>query len=60
MPDITMCSSTDCKLRFKCDRSKDSGTRPSEVQAWCDYYKSGGIWIDEYEKLQCNYFKEKK
>lgn len=49
MPDISMCDSTTCPLKYKCYRNPASGTQPSEFrQAWfismeawgedCKYY----------------------
>ena len=53
MPDFTMCESNQCKLHFKCARSKDSGTRPSDMQSYDDFYHSD-------DKLKCDMFKEKE
>ena len=49
MPDISMCASYTCPLKFKCYRNPNSGTKASEYrQAWwiglakegddCEYY----------------------
>lgn len=37
MPDISMCASEICPLRFTCYRNPESGTVPSEYwQSWFD------------------------
>jgi hypothetical protein len=37
MPDISMCSNTDCDKRFQCYRHSASGTVGSDWQAYMDF-----------------------
>lgn len=50
MPDISMCASQDCPLRFTCYRNEASGTVPSERQSWAGF---------EWDSMDgCRYFWE--
>lgn len=37
MTDLTMCVRMDCQVRDQCKRHRDSGTKASDDQVYCDY-----------------------
>jgi hypothetical protein len=54
MPDISMCSTTDCPLATTCYRSQESGTVPTpERQAWMSFVPIETS-VDDVLGVQCD------
>jgi len=51
MPDISMCSNTECPLAEDCYRNALSGTKPSSYQSMCYFEPEDGGLCDMFMKV---------